>query len=132
MKAKGGKILQNIKTRWINMLNLTKQVMSMYMPFVARMVEDIPSIVIAKHNFELFYDVNLLISLSCLLPMLETIHVLIKFALKKDVFVCDFITTIKICNGQLYSHYFDLETKYMFDISKSSKIWLLTITTSYI
>jgi len=112
--------------------NLTKRVMFMYMPFVAKMVEDIPFIMIVKHNFELFYDVNLLISLSFLLPMLETIHVLIKFAQKKDVFVCDFITAIKICQDQLYFHYFDLETKYVLNISKSSKIWLLKITTAYI
>jgi hypothetical protein len=104
----------------------------MYMPFVAKMVENIPSIMITKHNFELFYDVNLLISFSFLLPMLETIHVLIKFAQKKKEFVCDFIAAIKICQGQLYSHYSDLKTKYVFNISKSSKIWLLTITTLYI
>jgi hypothetical protein len=102
------------------------------MPFVGKMVEDIPFIMIAKHDFELFYDVNLLIYLSFLLPMLETIHVLIKFAQKKDVFVCDFITAIKICQKQLYFHYFHLETKYMFNISKSSKMWLLIITTAYI
>jgi len=51
----------------------------MYMPLVAKMVEDNPSLMVAKVNFELLCDVNLLISLSCLLPMLETIHALIKF-----------------------------------------------------
>jgi hypothetical protein len=50
------------------------------MPLVAKMVEDNPSLMVAKDNFELLCDVNLLISLSCLLPMLETIHALIKFA----------------------------------------------------
>jgi hypothetical protein len=63
------------------------------MPFVAKMVEDIPSIMIAKQNFELFCDVNLLISLSYLLPMLETIHVLIKFAPKKKM--CLYVTLLQ-------------------------------------
>jgi hypothetical protein len=40
MKTKGSKILQNVKTCWINMLSATKQVMSMYMPLIAKMVED--------------------------------------------------------------------------------------------
>jgi hypothetical protein len=42
---------------------------------------------IAKVKSELFCDVNLLISLSCLLPMLETIHVLIKSTQKRCVCV---------------------------------------------
>jgi hypothetical protein len=71
-----------------------------------------------KVNFELLYDVNLLISLSCLLLMLETIHALIKFAQKWDGFVCDFVAAIKICQGQLYSHYSNLDIKYVSDVFK--------------
>ncbi len=52
------------------MLSLTKKVMAMYMPLFAKMVEDTPSTMFAKMNFELFCDVNFFISLSCLLPML--------------------------------------------------------------
>jgi len=42
MKAKGSKILRNVRTHWINMLNPTKRVLSMYMPLVAKKVEDNP------------------------------------------------------------------------------------------
>jgi hypothetical protein len=63
------------------------------------MVEDSPSIMFAKVNFELLYDVNLIIFLSCLLPMLEIVHALIKFAQKKDVFVCDYVVAINIYQG---------------------------------
>ncbi len=84
MKTKGNKILWNVKTCWINMLNMTKQVMSMYMPLVAKMAKDSPSFMVARVNFELLCNVNLLISLSYLLPMLETIHALIKFAQKQN------------------------------------------------
>jgi hypothetical protein len=63
----------------------------MYMPFVAKMAEDNPFIMIANANFELLCDVNFFISLSCLLPMLETIHVLIKFAQKK---MCLYVTML--------------------------------------
>jgi hypothetical protein len=62
------------------MFSPTKRVMEMYMPLLAKMVKDSPSIMFAKVNIELFCDVNLLISLSCLLSMLEIVHTLIKFA----------------------------------------------------
>jgi hypothetical protein len=60
MKEKGSKILCNVKTCWINMFNLTKRVMAMYMPLVAKMAKNIPSIIFIKVNFKLLCDINLL------------------------------------------------------------------------
>jgi hypothetical protein len=82
MKPKGNKILENVKTYWTNMISPTKWVMSMYMPLLAKMVEDNSSLLITKVNSGFLCNVNLLIFLYCLLPMLETIHALIKFAQK--------------------------------------------------
>jgi hypothetical protein len=42
MKTKGSKILQNVRTCWINMFNPTKWVLSMHMPLVANMAKDSP------------------------------------------------------------------------------------------
>ncbi len=50
--------------------------------------------------------------------MLEIVHALIKFTQKIDVFVCDYVATINICQGQLYFQYTNLTTKYVFDIFK--------------
>jgi hypothetical protein len=50
--------------------------------------------------------------------MSEIVHAMIKFKHKKDVFVCNYVVTIKICQGQLYFHYVDLATKYVYDIFK--------------
>jgi hypothetical protein len=100
------------------MFNPLKQVMSMYMPLVAKMAKDNPSFMVAKVNFELLYDVNLIISLSCLIHMLRKIHALIKFMQKLYVFVCDYVVTIKIFQRQFYFHYFDLATKYIFNVFK--------------
>ncbi len=58
------------------------------------MAENIPSIMSTKMNFELLCDVNLFISLFYLLPMLETIHALIKFAQKRNIYVCNYVATI--------------------------------------
>jgi hypothetical protein len=50
-------------------------------PLVAKiMAKDNPSFMVAMVNFELFCDVNLLNSLSCLMFMLEMFHAIIKFA----------------------------------------------------
>ncbi len=69
------------------MFSLAKWVMSMYIPLITKMAKDNASLMVAKVNFEFFCDMNLLISLSCMLPMLETVHALIKFAHKRDIFV---------------------------------------------
>lgn len=52
----------------------------MYMPLMAKMAKDNPSITSSKVNFDLLCDINLLISVSCSLPMLKIVHALIKFA----------------------------------------------------
>jgi len=91
MRANGNKILWNVKTHWINMFNPAKQVMSMYMPLLAKMAENGPSLLTTKVNYELLCDVNLLIFLACLLTMLETIHGLMKFSQKWDIFACDYV-----------------------------------------
>lgn len=85
---------------------------------MAKIAEDNPSIMFTKVNFELLCDVNLFISLACLLSMSEILHALIKFTHKRDVFVCNYVVTIKIYQGQLYFHYVDLATQYVYDIFK--------------
>jgi hypothetical protein len=64
------------------MLNLAKWAFSMYMPLITKMVEDNPFMMVASVNFKFFCDVNLFISLFCLMPMLETIHALIKLRIR--------------------------------------------------
>ncbi len=74
MKEKINKNLWNVETCWINMLSPTKKVMAVYMPLLAKMAKDTPSIMFAKMNFEFFCGIIFFIFLSFLLPMLETIH----------------------------------------------------------
>jgi hypothetical protein len=50
--------------------------------------------------------------------MLEIVHALIKFAQNRDVFVCNYVVMIKIYQGQLYFHYVDLTTIYVYIIFK--------------
>jgi hypothetical protein len=47
-----------------------------------------------------------------IMPMLEAIDALTKFALVCDTFVFDFVSVVKLCCVELYNMYLDLETKY--------------------
>jgi hypothetical protein len=59
MKAKGNKILWNLKTHWLSVFSLAKPMVTMYM--LVKMVENSPPFLFAKVNFELLCDVNFLI-----------------------------------------------------------------------
>lgn len=48
-------------------------------------------------------------SFACILPLLKSVHNLIKVAQSKDVFLCDFVTSVKICESELYWMYVDCE-----------------------
>jgi hypothetical protein len=68
-----------------------KHVMSKYKQLLLKMAQDFTlakSIenVVAKMNFNLILNVQLIMTLLCLLPLLEIVHVLIKFNQIKDVF----------------------------------------------
>jgi hypothetical protein len=50
-----------------------------------------------QFNLFLFTNVETLLGLNAMMPLLEVVHSLIKFAQLRDVFVCDFISIVKIC-----------------------------------
>jgi hypothetical protein len=73
-----------------------------------KMALDAPTIPSAKSNLSLFIDVEtLLLGLNVMMALLKVVHSLIKFTQLKDVFVCDFITTMKICEGDMYYMFYD-------------------------
>jgi hypothetical protein len=53
-------------------------------------------------------DIHLLMGLACVLPLVETIQFLLKFAKKNDTFICKFIIVMKVYKGQLYTLYCDI------------------------
>jgi hypothetical protein len=70
----------NIKTQWMSMLSPSKRMLNEYQMLVVKMVEDNVSIVIVKTNHELLYDVETLLGLAFVLPLLELVQGLFKFA----------------------------------------------------
>jgi hypothetical protein len=47
-------------------------------------------------------DIDMILSLLCILPILESMNGLMKFVHIKDVFLCDYIVIIIICQGDMY------------------------------
>jgi hypothetical protein len=53
----------------------------------------------------LFANLHLLLGLVVMLPFMEAIGSLLKFPQRHDVSICNFITTMKVCQDQLYRLY---------------------------
>jgi hypothetical protein len=62
------------------MLSPSKKVHSEYKNLVIKMVEDNVTIDIGKTNYELLCDPEMLLGLSCIIPLLELVQGLSKFA----------------------------------------------------
>jgi hypothetical protein len=77
---KGKKNLKNIKTHWISMLSPSKCVLNEYKPLIVKMAKDNSTINIAKPKYELLCDVEMFLGLACVLPLLEVVQCLTKFA----------------------------------------------------
>ena len=122
VETEGRHMLRNVKTRWLSLLDPLKRVMGEYKALVATMCEDsvvkAPQLTTkqaatketARHNYDLLCDIGTLLALPCLMPLLDCVNFLMKFAQSKHVFVSDYIAAVKICQSELYMMYSDPET----------------------
>jgi hypothetical protein len=94
------------------MLEPLKQVMAKYKTLIVKMSQDNVSITQTRFNLDLLCDLHMLLGLSCLLPLLEVMHALIKFAQGRDIFICDFVTIVKNCQANLYMMYSNPSSNY--------------------
>lgn len=94
------------------MLEPLKRISSEYKTLIVKFAQDAAKESAAKRNLLFLLDVATLLALPCILPMLECIHSLIKFAQQRNVFISDFIAAVKICQGELYMMYIDNATSY--------------------
>ncbi len=79
IKTKGLKVLQNVKTRWIGMLQPLKWVGKEYKTFIAKMATNSVNVESAKANFLNLCDIHMILGLPCILPMLVSMNGLMKF-----------------------------------------------------
>ncbi len=78
------------------MLNHAKRIMAKYKNLLVKMALANPTNQQAMLIYEHFCDFHILLGLVCILHLLKSMHVLVKFAQSRDVFVCDLVATIKV------------------------------------
>ena len=108
--------MKNVKTRWISCLEPVKRVMSEYKALMLKMQMDSSSLPTTKANMNLLCEIELLLDLACILPMLEALNYLIKFSQQTTCFVYNIVATVKLCQADLYSWYVDSDTTYSTDV----------------
>jgi hypothetical protein len=62
------------------MLLLAKKVLGEYKALILKMHQDFATISQVAHNFQLLCDLEAMLGLSCLMPVLEGLNELIKFS----------------------------------------------------
>jgi len=82
--SKGLIFLKNIKTRWIPMLALFKQMLGEYKTLVVKMTDDVVNSATIHTNYELLRGVKIVMGLRCVLLMLEVVQSLSKLAQNKE------------------------------------------------
>ena len=107
------------------MMSPTKHVFYEYKTLMVNMAIDMipaPSHKVsagAKENFDLLADVEVLLLLACFIPLLDAINHLMKLLQEKDIFICDFIQAMKICQGELPRRFIDAPSAYFVDVFPS-------------
>jgi hypothetical protein len=89
------------------MLSFTKKIMAKYKTLLVKMALDNLTNQQVMLNYEHLCDIHIFLGLACIFPLLEFVHALIKFAQYRYVLVCDLVATIKVCQGDVYSMYYD-------------------------
>jgi hypothetical protein len=69
-------------------------------------------------NLDLFCDLHMLMGMFCLLPLLESVNAIIKFAQRRDIFICDFVAIVKIYQTNLYKWCIQIQIIINMSISK--------------
>jgi hypothetical protein len=72
-----------------------------YKTLVVHMNNDLNHVVVTETNFEYICDIEVIMGLMCIMPMLKALLAFIKFAQACDTFSCDFVVNVKLCCVEL-------------------------------
>jgi hypothetical protein len=97
------------------MLALSKRLVFEYKFVVMKMFEDLPNNLVIATNYELLCDVETMMGLTYVLPMLEIVQKLNKLTQNKKCFICDFVVVAKLTQVDLYNLCVDLEHHFSHD-----------------
>jgi len=91
------------------MVFVTKHVYVEYCLLIIKMHTKSSKSEVVQKKLNALCDVEFILGLPYVFPLLECVHLLIKVTQNKDVFVCDFV---KVAQQKLYRFYHDLIVKY--------------------
>jgi hypothetical protein len=74
VETSGLKMLQNVATCWISMLEPLKRVLGEYKTFIVKMAQDAAEESKAAHNLHHLCDVHTVLALPCLMPLLKSMN----------------------------------------------------------
>jgi hypothetical protein len=98
--------------RWINTLTPLKWVGKEYKTLIVKMATHSGFVEATKTNLVNLCDVGTILGLPCILLMLKSLNILMKFAQARVVFVCDYIAIVEIYQIDLYKMYIDPTTSF--------------------
>jgi hypothetical protein len=90
--------------------------MNEYRTLVVKMMEDQDEVDTTKTSFHHLIDIQIVVSLSCLIPMLKSLHHLMQLSQKRDVYICDYLDALKRCQADIRSFYINDRTKFQHDV----------------
>jgi len=96
LETKGLKLLKNVKTHWISMLSPLKRILAHYKSLVVKMHSDCEKNKSACDNFELLCDLDVILGLPYVMPILEVVHYVIKYAQCWGAFIMDILDAINL------------------------------------
>jgi hypothetical protein len=71
------------------MLSLSKKVLSKYCVLIVKMVQGSVVVHMGKANYELLCNVENFLGLACIMPLLEVVQGLSKFAQGHQILICE-------------------------------------------
>lgn len=118
METKGARMLRNVETRWISMRSPAQRILSEYKTLLMQMGLNMTTrpghkpVAGAADIFDLFSDIEVVLSLACFIPLLNAVYSLMKLSQARDIFICDFLQVVKLCQQELARLFIDRETTY--------------------
>jgi hypothetical protein len=112
VETSGLKILGNVKTRWILLLEPVKHVLLKYKTLIVKMSNDTRKESKAAQNLSSLCDVHTFLAFPCMIPLLESMKSLIKFAQSSNAFVSDYVAAVKIYQAEICEMYVDTTTSF--------------------
>ncbi len=112
METKGYKFFHIIKIKWINMVAPSKVILEEFKTLLVKMAQDAIVNKSTTTNCELTCEVETILVLTSMMPMLQTLQGLNKYVQNHETFICDFVNNVKLFQVDLHNMHCGEEKKY--------------------